>query len=122
MKFTSAGMKDLWLIEPTVFPDNRGYFFEGFNKQIFEANTNLNIDFVQDNESKSTKGVLRGMHFQRGRYAQAKLVRATHKFKEDTYDDALAYIVQSHDMHKEKSEEIDTNDLLGVETKPRTKW
>ena len=55
-------------------------------------------------------------------YAQAKLVRATHKFKEDTYDDALAYIVQSHDMHKEKSEEIDTNDLLGVETKPRTKW
>ena len=55
-------------------------------------------------------------------YAQAKLVRATHKFKEDTYDDALAYIVQSHDMHKEKSEEIDTNELLGVETKPRTKW
>ena len=55
-------------------------------------------------------------------YAQAKLVRATHKFKEDTYDDALAYIVQSHDMHKEKSEEIDTDDLLGVETKPRAKW
>ena len=55
-------------------------------------------------------------------YAQAKLVRATHKFKEDTYDDALAYIVQSHDMHKEKSEEIDTDDLLGMETKPRTKW
>ena len=55
-------------------------------------------------------------------YAQAKLVRATHKFKEDTYDDALAYIVQSHDMHKEKSEEIDTNDFLGVETKPGTKW
>ena len=55
-------------------------------------------------------------------YAQAKLVRATHKFKEDTYDDALAYIVQSHDMHKEKSEEVNTDDLLGVETKPRTKW
>ena len=55
-------------------------------------------------------------------YAQAKLVRATHKFKEDTYDDALAYIVQSHDMHKEKSEEINTDELLGVETKPRTKW
>ena len=55
-------------------------------------------------------------------YAQAKLVRATHKFKEDTYDDALAYIVQSHDMHKEKSEEVDTDELLGVETKPRTKW
>ena len=55
-------------------------------------------------------------------YAQAKLIRATHKFKEDTYDDALAYIVQSHDMHKEKSEEINTDELLGVETKPRTKW
>ena len=54
-------------------------------------------------------------------YAQAKLIRATHKFKEDTYDDALAYIVQSHDMHKEKDEQINTNELLGVETKPRTK-
>jgi hypothetical protein len=53
-------------------------------------------------------------------YAQAKLVRATHKFKEDTYDDALAYIVQSHDMHKRKDEEIDTDELLGVETKSRT--
>jgi len=55
-------------------------------------------------------------------YAQAKLIRATHKFKEDTYDDALAYIVQSHDMHKEKSEEVDTDELLGMETKPRAKW
>ena len=54
-------------------------------------------------------------------YAQAKLVRATHKFKEDTYDDALAYIVQSHDMHKEKSEEINTDELLGMEIKPGTK-
>ena len=55
-------------------------------------------------------------------YAQAKLIRATHKFKEDSYDDALAYIVQAHDMHKEKSEEIDTDELLGMEAKPRTKW
>jgi len=55
-------------------------------------------------------------------YAQAKLIRATHKFKEDSYDDALAYIVQAHDMHKTKSEEVDTDELLGVETKPRTKW
>ena len=54
-------------------------------------------------------------------YAQAKLIRATHKFKEDSYDDALAYIVQAHDMHKEKSEEINTDELLGVETKPRAK-
>jgi len=55
-------------------------------------------------------------------YAQAKLIRATHKFKEDTYDDALAYIVQAHDMHKEKSEEINTDELLGMETKPGAKW
>ena len=55
-------------------------------------------------------------------YAQAKLIRATHKFKEDTYDDALAYIVQSHDMHKEKSEEIDTDELLGMEAKSGTQW
>ena len=55
-------------------------------------------------------------------YAQAKLVRATHKFKEDTYDDALAYIVQSHDMHKEKSEEVNTDELLGMEAKPGTQW
>jgi len=52
-------------------------------------------------------------------YAQAKLIRATHKFKIDTYDDALAYIVQAHEMQKQKSEEIDTDGLLGVETKPR---
>ena len=54
-------------------------------------------------------------------YAQAKIIRATHKYKEDTYDDALAYIVQSHDMHKEKDEEIDTDGLLGVEVKSGTK-
>ena len=55
-------------------------------------------------------------------YAQAKIIRATHKFKEDSYDDALAYIVQAHDMHKEKSEEVDTDELLGMEAKPGTQW
>ena len=55
-------------------------------------------------------------------YAQAKIVRATHKYKEDSYDDALAYIVQAHDMHKNKSEEIDTDGLLGMEVKPGVKW
>ena len=54
-------------------------------------------------------------------YAQAKLIRATHRFKVDTYDDALAYIVQAHDMHQKKSEEINTDELLGVETKPGAK-
>ena len=75
MKFTETGIKDLWVIEPKIFEDSRGYFYEAFNKKTFEENTGLDIHFVQDNESKSTKGVLRGMHFQKGEYAQAKLVR-----------------------------------------------
>ena len=75
MKFTPTGIADLWLIEPRVFEDSRGYFFESFNKQSFKEHTGITIDFVQDNESKSTKGVLRGMHFQMGEHAQAKLVR-----------------------------------------------
>lgn len=54
-------------------------------------------------------------------YAQAKLIRASNNFKADTYDDALAYLVQAHNMHKTKDEEIDTDELLGMETKPRTK-
>ena len=53
-------------------------------------------------------------------YAQAKLIRATHRFKIDTYDDALAYIVQAHDMHKENDENIDTDELLHLEVKPGT--
>ncbi len=53
-------------------------------------------------------------------YAQAKLIRASNNYKEDTYDDALAYTVQAHDMHKAKDEEINTDELLGMETKPGT--
>jgi len=53
-------------------------------------------------------------------YAQAKLIRATHKYKIDTYDDCLSYVVQAHNMHKQKDEEIDTDELLNEETKPRT--
>lgn len=75
MKFTSTGIADLWLIEPRVFEDSRGYFFESFNKKVFLAQTGIDLEFVQDNESRSSKGVLRGMHFQKGADAQAKLVR-----------------------------------------------
>lgn len=75
MAFIATHIKDLWVFEPTVFEDNRGYFFESFNKETFKKETGLDVDFVQDNESKSTKGVLRGMHFQKGEFAQAKLVR-----------------------------------------------
>ena len=55
-------------------------------------------------------------------YVIAKLIRTQGGYKEDTYDDALAYIVQSHDMHKEKSEEVNTDELLGMEAKPGTQW
>lgn len=63
------------IIKPTVFEDQRGYFFESFNRKRFEQATGLDIDFVQDNQSKSSRGVLRGLHFQQGEFAQAKLVR-----------------------------------------------
>lgn len=75
MKFTrSEKIPDLVVIEPRVFEDERGYFFESFRQDQFEENVR-NISFAQDNESKSSYGVLRGLHFQRPPFAQAKLVR-----------------------------------------------
>lgn len=75
MKFTELEIKGVWLIEPKVFTDERGYFMESFKKELFEQHVGK-VTFIQDNESKSTKGVLRGLHFQKGEYSQAKLVRA----------------------------------------------
>lgn len=63
------------IIEPTVFEDERGCFLESYNQTTFNQITGNNMNFVQDNESFSTKGVIRGLHFQKGEYAQAKLVR-----------------------------------------------
>ena len=68
-------LKGCFLIEPTVFKDRRGYFFESFNQQKFNESIGLNINFIQDNESFSVKGTLRGLHYQKGDFAQAKLVR-----------------------------------------------
>ena len=75
MKVTETGLKDCLVIEPKVFGDERGYFFESFNQQLFAERTGLDVVFVQDNQSKSNRGVLRGLHFQEGENAQAKLVR-----------------------------------------------
>lgn len=72
-KFIETEIKDLYIIEPTVFGDNRGYFMETYNYDEFKQ-AGLDMVFVQDNESKSKKGVLRGLHFQR-EYSQGKLVR-----------------------------------------------
>ena len=74
MKFVNTSIEGLVIIEPTVFGDNRGYFLESYNKKKFEEAIGK-VSFVQDNESKSSKGVLRGLHFQKPPYAQAKLVR-----------------------------------------------
>ena len=77
MKVTETKLKGCFIIDPTIFGDKRGYFLESFNKQKFHELTGVEIEFVQDNESYSTKGVLRGLHFQRGDDAQAKLVRVS---------------------------------------------
>jgi len=74
MKFVYTPLEGLVIVEPTVFGDNRGYFLESYNKKKFEEAIGK-VLFVQDNESKSSKGVLRGLHFQKPPYAQAKLVR-----------------------------------------------
>jgi dTDP-4-dehydrorhamnose 3,5-epimerase len=75
MTVKETKLKGCFIIEPKVFQDSRGYFFESYNQSSFNKSIGQNIDFIQDNESFSTKGVLRGLHFQKGEYAQAKLVR-----------------------------------------------
>ena len=76
MEIIKTSIEGLLIIKPDVFKDDRGYFFETYNKERF-AKAGLTMDFVQDNESKSSKGVLRGLHFQKPPYAQGKLVRVT---------------------------------------------
>jgi dTDP-4-dehydrorhamnose 3,5-epimerase len=74
MNFINTNIEGLIIIEPKVFCDSRGYFFETFHKETFNSKIG-ETNFIQDNESKSTRGVLRGLHFQRPPFAQAKLVR-----------------------------------------------
>jgi dTDP-4-dehydrorhamnose 3,5-epimerase len=74
MKIIKTPIPDLLIVEPDVFNDQRGYFFEVYNQERY-FNNNMNIKFVQDNESKSGKNVLRGLHFQKPPFAQGKLVR-----------------------------------------------
>jgi dTDP-4-dehydrorhamnose 3,5-epimerase len=75
-KVTQTAIPDLLIIEPKVFGDTRGFFFEAFNAKDFANATGLNVNFVQDNHSRSSKGVLRGLHYQI-QQAQGKLVRVT---------------------------------------------
>jgi dTDP-4-dehydrorhamnose 3,5-epimerase len=77
MKATPLAIPEVILFEPTVFTDERGFFFESFNHKKFEEAVGYGVNFVQDNHSKSTKGVLRGLHYQLPPMAQGKLVRVT---------------------------------------------
>ncbi|MDT8453236.1 MAG: dTDP-4-dehydrorhamnose 3,5-epimerase, partial [Gammaproteobacteria bacterium] len=74
MKIIETGIPDVFIIEPKVFGDERGFFFESFNKKRFQELTGIDREFVQDNHSKSSKGVLRGLHYQI-KQPQGKLVR-----------------------------------------------
>jgi len=75
LKFTPQSIPEVILIEPNVHGDNRGYFIETFRQDLFDKAVGYKVNFIQDNESKSSKGVLRGLHYQLPPYTQAKLVR-----------------------------------------------
>lgn len=74
MDYIKTEIDGVWIIQPKVFNDARGYFFEAWKKKEFEQHVG-HVDFIQDNESKSSYGVLRGLHYQKGSFSQAKLVR-----------------------------------------------
>jgi dTDP-4-dehydrorhamnose 3,5-epimerase len=74
MRFTACSLPGLLIVEPAVFEDSRGYFFEAFNERSFREN-GVACDFVQDNQSRSSAGVIRGLHYQVNPFAQSKLVR-----------------------------------------------
>lgn len=86
MEIVEKVLTDAFVLKPRVFEDERGYFYESFNKNVFDEVTGTKVNFIQDNQSYSSKGTLRGLHFQKGEAAQAKLVRVT---KGSAYDVAV---------------------------------
>lgn len=76
MDYKKTEIEGVYIIQPKVFKDNRGYFMETFRQSDFDAGIGRHVEFIQDNESKSSRGVLRGLHYQKGEASQAKLVRA----------------------------------------------
>ena len=75
MEYIKTEIEGVWVIEPKVFGDHRGYFFEAWKQKEFDEHIGHHVEFIQDNESKSSFGVLRGLHYQKGEWSQAKLVR-----------------------------------------------
>ena len=106
MKVTPLKIPDVLLIEPRVTKDSRGFFFESFREDVFRKETSLNISFVQDNHSKSSKGVLRGLHYQLPPHTQAKLLRVIEgevldvavdiRKSSPTYGQYIAEVLSSH--------------------------
>ena len=86
MEIVEKVLTDALILKPRLFEDERGYFYESFNDKVFESLSGVRVDFIQDNQSYSSKGTLRGLHFQKGEAAQAKLVRVT---KGSAYDVAV---------------------------------
>jgi len=86
MEIIKKVLTDAFILKPRVFEDDRGYFYESFNNKVFESLTGIKANFIQDNQSYSSKGTLRGLHFQKVDAAQAKLVRVT---KGTAYDVAV---------------------------------
>ena len=87
MEIIKTKFKDLYIINPKIHTDHRGHFLETFNEKVFNEKTGLDINFIQDNESKSKLGVLRGLHYQEGISAQSKLVRVVDGFVLDVVVD-----------------------------------
>jgi dTDP-4-dehydrorhamnose 3,5-epimerase len=108
MEVIETNLKGLVVIKPKVFEDERGYFFESYNKSTF-SNSGLNLDFVQDNQSLSQKGVLRGLHFQNPPHAQGKLVRV---IKGSVFDVAVDIRKQSPTYGQ----------WYGIELTEKNKW
>lgn len=75
MNIIKTDIPDVLIFEPKVFTDSRGFFYESFNERVFEEAVGHKVNFIQDNHSRSTKGVLRGLHYQSAPFSQAKLVR-----------------------------------------------
>ena len=97
MTIESTPLKGCLIIKPSIFGDERGYFFESFNQEKFRALTGIDAHFVQDNQSYSTKGVLRGLHLQKGASAQSKLVRVVKGEVLDVAVDVLAIHIARDD-------------------------
>lgn len=110
MNFIPTKLSGCFILEPNIIKDSRGYFMESFNEKTFQKGTGQEVHFVQDNQSFSSKGVLRGLHYQCGEHAQAKLVRVLHgevldvvvdiRPESETYGQHLTALLSAENQHQ----------------------